>query len=51
MRIDDLAGNLRGIEAGDKNLASTEALLQRLGSRLDEPISWDIKWQLIVNLR
>ncbi len=47
LQIDDLAAKLRGIEAGDKNLASTEALLQELGRRLDEPISWDIKRQLI----
>jgi site-specific DNA recombinase len=46
-QIELITSKLRGVEAGDQNLASAEALLQKLRRRLDEPISWEIKRQLI----
>jgi site-specific DNA recombinase len=46
-RIDDLSTQLRGTEAGAARLGSAGALLAKLRARLDEPISWELKRQLV----
>jgi hypothetical protein len=50
VRIDDLATQLRGTEAGAARLGSASAVLAKLRARLDEPISWERKRQLIETL-
>jgi len=49
-RIEDLSAQLRGLEVGVEQLSSAGALLAKLRARLDEPISWELKRQLVEKL-
>jgi site-specific DNA recombinase len=45
--IEDLTATLRGVAEETAELQSTQALLEKLGSRLDQGVSWDVKRQLV----
>jgi site-specific DNA recombinase len=48
--IEELSARLQGVEAGSARLSSAGALLSKLRARLDEPLSWEVKRQLIETL-
>jgi site-specific DNA recombinase len=46
-QLDELKGKLESSKSINSNLASAESLLAKLRKRLDEPVSWECKRQLI----
>lgn len=46
-QIGELGSQLRGIDSVAKAVDSAEALLTKLRTRLDQPVSWELKRQLI----
>src|SRR5262249_39298261 len=49
-RIEELSARLRAVEVGSVQLGSAGALLAKLRARLDGPLSWELKRQLVEKL-